>query len=71
MADRVRGTVNRLCATGEGDVRKIVGTDDQYRLRVGDYRIRFINEPATEAEETDRPVVLRVLHRREAYRQDR
>jgi len=61
-ADRVREAVNRFAATGQGDVRKLAGGGDEYRLRVGDYRVRFTYQERTTM------VVLRVLHRREAYR---
>jgi len=52
----------RLIATGEGDVKRLQGIDPPvFRLRVGEYRIRF--------RERDNIVeVLSVKHRRDAYR---
>lgn len=61
-ADRVREAVNRFAGSGQGDVRTLAGGGDEYRLRVGDYRVRFTYQERTTL------VVLRVLHRREAYR---
>ncbi len=43
--------------------RKLVGTDSDYRIRIGDYRIAY--------EVDDRAgtiIVYRIRHRREAYR---
>lgn len=46
-----------------GDVRKLQGVDDEWRLRVGDWRVRFrYDTPARIL------VVLRVLPRGRAYR---
>jgi len=43
--------------------RKLVGFDDEWRLRVGDYRVLYIiNDPEQQI------VIARVAHRREAYR---
>ncbi len=43
--------------------RKLVGTDSDYRIRVGDYRIAY------EIDDRGRTVtVYRIRHRREAYR---
>ena len=48
--------------TEEGDVKQLKGTDPrEYRLRVGDYRIRFYDLG-------DILQILSVRHRREAYR---
>jgi mRNA-degrading endonuclease RelE of RelBE toxin-antitoxin system len=53
---------NAFAGTGAGDVKKLRGiSPPEYRLRVGDYRIRFDMEG-----EAIR--VLRVRNRREAYR---
>lgn len=55
------GAVDRLAAHGIGDVRALGGPwRGRYRLRVGDWRAIFRRE--------DGVVVLRVRHRREAYR---
>lgn len=47
----------------QSDVRRVVGTVDHWRLRKGDYRIRF-----TLDEQKQLITVLHVRHRREAYR---
>ena len=59
---RVKQVVERFAATGAGSVRKLQGMAlPEYRLRVGDYRVRF--------ELTGKTIrVLRVRNRREAYR---
>ena len=62
IARRVKQAVERFAATGAGNVKKLQGIDpSEYRLRVGDYRVRFHQDG-----ETIR--VLRVANRREAYR---
>ena len=38
---RVLAAVRRLCEESHGDVRRLQGTDEVYRLRVGDWRIIF------------------------------
>ena len=60
VAQRVVGTMNRFFATGAGDVKRLKG-GTEFRLRSGDYRIRF-----SASQEVIR--VLRVLHRSQAYR---
>ena len=59
-ARRILDAVDRFAATGQGDVKRLRGSDG-IRLRVGDYRVRFVREGET-------IVVLHVDHRREAYR---
>jgi len=52
-----------LLATGEGDVNRLQDIDPpEFRLRVGDYRVRFHDSG-------DAIEILSVKHRREAYRQ--
>ncbi len=46
----------------QGDVRKLAGADDEWRRRVGEWRIRFTIDEAECA-----VVVLRVLPRGAAY----
>jgi mRNA interferase RelE/StbE len=59
--DILRG-LDRLSATGEGDVKRLQEIDPpEFRLRVGDYRVRFYDLG-------DSMTVLAVKHRREAYR---
>jgi mRNA interferase RelE/StbE len=48
---------------GRGDVRKLAGTDDEWRLRVGPWPVRYRFD--TEAQTV---VVTRVIDRKEAYR---
>ena len=62
MARRVKQAVERFSEAGSGDVKRLQGINPpEYRLRVGDYRVRFHRD-----KETIR--VLRVRNRREAYR---
>lgn len=62
IARRVKLAVERFAGTGTGDLKKLQGIDPpEYRLRVGDYRVRFRQDG-----ETIR--ILRVRNRREAYR---
>ncbi len=43
--------------------RKLVGFEDEWRVRVGDYRVLYL------IRDSDRQVVIaRIAHRREAYR---
>jgi mRNA-degrading endonuclease RelE of RelBE toxin-antitoxin system len=42
IARRIKQAVERFAGTGAGNVRKLQGVDPpEYRLRVGDYRVRF------------------------------
>ena len=62
LARRVKNTVERFAATGAGNVKKLQDIEPpEYRLRVGDYRVRFELEGETMR-------ILRVRNRREAYR---
>lgn len=45
------------------DLKKLSGKSDQYRIRVGDYRVLI-----SVSKETVTVYALRVLHRREVYR---
>jgi mRNA-degrading endonuclease RelE of RelBE toxin-antitoxin system len=62
IARRVKQAVERFADTGAGNVKRLQGIDPpEYRLRVGDYRVRFhMNDETVQ--------VLRVRNRREAYR---
>ena len=58
---RVANAVDRFATGGGGDIRALGGPlRGQYRLRVGPWRVVFRRE--------DDILVLRVLHRRDAYR---
>jgi mRNA interferase RelE/StbE len=62
IARRVKQAVERFADTGAGNVKRLQGVDPpEYRLRVGDYRVRFHLDDETIQ-------VLRVRNRREAYR---
>jgi mRNA interferase RelE/StbE len=61
-AHRLIAAVERYAGNDVGDVKRIRSARPEYRLRVGDWRIRF---------ETGPPGIMRVLcvrHRSEAYR---
>ena len=61
-AMRILAALDRFARTGEGDTKKLQGDSSELRLRVGDYRIRFNEEPPGTI------LVHSVLHRSEAYR---
>ena len=62
IARRVKQAVERFADTGAGNVKRLQGVDPpEYRLRVGDYRVRFHQEGETIG-------ILQVRNRREAYR---
>jgi mRNA interferase RelE/StbE len=46
-----------------GDVRRLTGSQNESRLRVGDWRVRFTRDPATRTVN-----IMRVLPRGRAYR---
>jgi mRNA-degrading endonuclease RelE of RelBE toxin-antitoxin system len=59
---RILHALARLLATGEGDVERLQDIEPpEFRLRVGDYRVRFHDLG-------DTIEILSVRHRREAYR---
>jgi mRNA-degrading endonuclease RelE of RelBE toxin-antitoxin system len=62
IARRVKLSVERFAETGTGNVKRLQGVDPpEFRLRVGDYRVRFHRKDNT-------LTILRVRNRREAYR---
>lgn len=63
VAARILDALARFADTGHGDVQRVRGTPDEYRLRVGEWRVRFRYLTATRTLE-----VLRLLPRGEAYR---
>ena len=63
MPARIRDAVLEYADLDQGDVRKIAGTHNEYRLRIGDWRVIFTLEDGGRA-----MVVMRVLNRRDAYR---
>ncbi len=59
---RITQAISRLAGGAPVDVKKLQGIDPPvFRLRVGDYRVRFRQD-----EETIR--IIRVLNRKDAYR---
>ena len=63
-AERILSAIERLAEQQQGDVRRLQGLDPpEWRLRVGDWRVRF----AYDFEER-RLLTLRVLPRGQAYR---
>ena len=60
--DQVEEAIERFATSGAGDVKMLAGEGRQLRLRVGDWRVRFVNE------KPDIIRILRIRHRREAYR---
>jgi mRNA-degrading endonuclease RelE of RelBE toxin-antitoxin system len=61
-ATRIKKAFERFVETGSGNVKKLQDIDPpEYRLRVGDWRVRFdrLGENVR---------ILRVRNRREAYR---
>jgi mRNA interferase RelE/StbE len=61
-AMRILTALDRFARTGEGDIKKLEGNTGELRLRVGDYRVRFIENPPGTL------YIHAVLHRSEAYR---
>ncbi|MBI2916708.1 MAG: type II toxin-antitoxin system RelE/ParE family toxin [Chloroflexi bacterium] len=45
-AARIVHSLERLAATGRGDVKHLQGNKDEYRLRVGDWRTIFTYDAA-------------------------
>jgi mRNA-degrading endonuclease RelE of RelBE toxin-antitoxin system len=62
IALRIVHALARYLDTGEGDVKRLQDIEPpEFRLRVGDYRVRFHHEGDTIR-------ITAVKHRREAYR---
>jgi mRNA interferase RelE/StbE len=61
---RIRSAIDSLTAgPGHGDLKRLQGSTDEWRLRVGDWRVRFHCDLAAHS-----VVILRVLPRGQAYR---
>ena len=60
-AMRIFAALQRFAQAGVGDIKRLQGETVELRLRVGDYRVRFTEESGTLH-------IIRVLHRKEAYR---
>ena len=62
IARRVKRSAERFAETGAANVKRLQGIDPpEFRLRVGDYRVRF-------HQDDDTMRIFRVRNRREAYR---
>jgi mRNA interferase RelE/StbE len=61
-AMRIFAALARFAESGEGDIKKLHGTTGDLRLRMGDYRVRFTEEP------DDTLHIHSVRHRKDAYR---
>jgi mRNA interferase RelE/StbE len=60
---RIMAAIEGYAEDDLGDVRKLAGRVDEYRLRVGDWRIVFRLEDGGRV-----MAISRVLNRRDAYR---
>jgi mRNA-degrading endonuclease RelE of RelBE toxin-antitoxin system len=62
IARRIKQSIERFAESGTGNIKRLQDVNPpEFRLRVGDYRVRFHSSGAT-------ITILRVRHRREAYR---
>jgi len=61
VQSRILTKIEQMSDDLRGDVKHLTGFTQEYRLRVGDYRVLFEIEGRS-------IVVYRVRHRREAYR---
>jgi mRNA-degrading endonuclease RelE of RelBE toxin-antitoxin system len=62
IARRIQRAVERFAETESGNIKRLQGIDPpEYRLRVGEWRVRFAFGGGT-------ILVLRVLNRKDAYR---
>lgn len=63
VAQRIHTTLHRYAAAEHGDVKRLQGIDPpEWRLRVGDWRVRFTYDHAAKALH-----ILHVFHRSSAY----
>ena len=60
---RIVAVIERYAEDDQGDVRKLAGSTDEYRLRGGDWRVVFRLEDGGRV-----MAISRVLNRRDAYR---
>ena len=60
QAARIREAVVRFGRDGTGDIRKLQGGSNEWRLRVGDWRVIYEEQPG-------QTVILRIMNRRDAY----
>jgi mRNA-degrading endonuclease RelE of RelBE toxin-antitoxin system len=60
--------LHRLAETGAGRLKALKGKPDEYRLRVGDFRVRFTVERAAKEADEDILRIHSVRNRKDAYR---
>lgn len=58
---RIGWAIDRFTTSGLGDVKKLTGQRGEFRLRVGDWRVRFTIDAESQA-----MVILQVVRRNEA-----
>jgi mRNA interferase RelE/StbE len=63
VASRILDALARFADTGQGDITRLQGSTDEWRLRVGDWRVRFRYDLPTHTLK-----VLHILPRGQAYR---
>jgi len=63
VREHIRQAVYRFVGTGYGDIVKLQGAVREWRLRMGDWRIRFTEDPSRHT-----ITILPVRPRGEAYR---
>ena len=59
-AARIADALERLATTGVGDIRRIRSSDDDWRLRVGDWRIIY------QYRDDEREIYVKRISRRDA-----
>jgi mRNA interferase RelE/StbE len=62
QARRIIAALQQWTETGRGDVKKLQGNKDRWRLRVGDWRLMYRRESDSSAIE-----ITEILLRRDAY----
>ena len=62
IAMQIFEALDRYARTDEGDVKQPKGQQKEFRLRIGDWRVRFTRDEANTMR------ILHVLHGSEAYR---
>lgn len=63
IAKRIRDRVLRFAETGQADIKRLQGHEQEWRLRVGDWRVRLTFDVHGGTMN-----VLRIHHRSEGYR---
>ncbi|MFN0096127.1 MAG: type II toxin-antitoxin system RelE family toxin [Dehalococcoidia bacterium] len=61
QAEAIRRALHQLARTGAGDLKKLEGSQDRWRLRVGDWRVMLLKRA------DGAYYVERVVARRDAY----